>query len=104
MSKALRKPAAASPPQRPPRAPVHLKKEELKRLGDLRTKLTAGRGKDRPDVESTMELIYLRILGRVKNRGPVEAELKQLKSLLDQAAAKMTEIMDATEGSSGPKK
>jgi len=103
MAKAQRKSAAPSAVQ-PPKAPVHLKKEELQRLGELRTKLTAGRGNYRPDVESTLELMYLRILGRVTNRGPVEAGLKQLKSLLDQAAAKMTEIMDATEGSSGPKK
>jgi|ERR1035438_691553 hypothetical protein len=104
MSKTPRKPAAPSSAQRRPRAPVHLKKEELQRLGDLRTKLTAGRENYRPDVESTLELMYLRILGRVKNRGPVAAELKQLKSLLDQTAAKMTEILDATEGPSGTKK
>jgi len=82
---------------RPSRAPVHLKKEELSRVDELRVNIIANRGQHRPDVESTLELMYLRILGRVEDRGAVQKELKQLKSLLDQAAGVMTEIMDKTE-------
>jgi hypothetical protein len=104
LSKPQSKSAKHALPQRATRAPVNLKKEEVQRLGELRTKMIASRAKDRPDVESTLELMYLRILGRVKNRGPAAANLKQLKSLLDQAAAMMVKIMDESEGSSGSKK
>jgi hypothetical protein len=41
--------------------------------------------------------MYLRILGRVGDRGALAKELKELKSLLDQASSLMTEIMDKTE-------
>jgi hypothetical protein len=83
---------------RPPRVPVHLKKEELSRVDELRINIIANRSQSsRPDVESTLELMYLRILGRVEDRGAVQKELKQLKSLLDQAAGVMTEIMDKTD-------
>jgi hypothetical protein len=86
-----------------PRAPVHLKKEELQRVDDLRVNIIGSRGKARPDVQSTVELMYLRILGRVNNRTQLGSELKELKQLLDKAAALMTEIMDKAEQSTGSK-
>lgn len=98
MSRPQRKPTKIAP-GRPPRAPVHLKKDELKRVDDLRINIIANRGKDRPDVESTLELMYLRILGRIEDRDQVQSELKQLKGLLDETATVMTKIMDKAEKS-----
>lgn len=103
MSKAQRKPTKTRPSQKLPRNTAHLKSEEASRLNELRAKLVAARANERPDVDSTLELMYLRILGRVKNRGSVEAELKRLKTLLDQAATTMNKIMDETEGRVGSK-
>lgn len=57
----------------------------------------ASRGQSRPDVQSTLELVYLRILGQVEDRPSLAKELKELKSLLDQAASLTTEIMDKAE-------
>jgi len=78
---------------------VHLKKEELARVEVLKGNIMKKRGLHNLDMESMLELIYLRILGRVKNRGPVESELKELKKLLDQASAKTTEILKKSEHS-----
>ena len=66
-------------PKRPDRHVGSLKKDEVERLDELKRKALATRKNDRPDVDSTMELMYLRMVGRVKNRGPSQAELKQLK-------------------------
>ena len=41
--------------------------------------------------------MYLRVLGMVNDRGPLQKDLQQLKTLLDQAAAKITEILDKVE-------
>jgi hypothetical protein len=103
LSKVQRKPTRTRPSQALPRNTAHLKKEEADRLNALRAKLVAARANDRPDVDSTLELMYLRILGRVRSRAPVEAELKKLKTLLDQAASTMNKILDETEGKSGSK-
>jgi hypothetical protein len=78
---------------------VHLKKEELQRVEVLKGNIMKKRGIHNLDMESLLELIYLRILGRVKTKGPVENELKELKKLLDQAAAKTTEILKKSERS-----
>jgi hypothetical protein len=82
---------------------VHLKKEELQRVEVLKGNIMKKRGINNLDMESLLELIYLRILGRVKNRGPVESDLKELKKLLDQAAAKTTEILKKAERSDASK-
>ncbi len=103
MSKVQRKPTRTRPAQKLPRSTTYLKNEEANRLNGLRAKLVAARGNDRPDVDSTLELMYLRILGRVKNRDAVEPELNKLKTLLDQAATTMNKIMDETEGRAGSK-
>ena len=97
MSKPQRRETKITVGGRPPRKPSHLKKEELQRVDELRVKVMAGRGQSRPDVQSTLELIYLRILGRVEDRAALAKELKQLKSLIDQASSLTTEIMDKTE-------
>lgn len=97
MSKPQRGRTKISVGGRPPRTPSHLKKEELKRVDELRINVMAGSGKSRPDVQSTLELMYLRILGRVEDRGALAKELKELKSLLDQTGSLMTEIMDKAE-------
>lgn len=103
MSKPQRGRAKISAAGRPTRAPSHLNKDELKRVDELRVNIVASRGQSRPDVESTLELIYLRILGGVQDRGALAKELKELKSLLDQAGSLTTEIMDKAD-KSGQKK
>lgn len=52
-------------------------------------------------MQSTVELMYLRILGRVKDRKPVQADLSKLESLLNQAAATMTRILDEADRQAG---
>ena len=106
MAKAARKPvhhAAASTPthdsrvgasQRPV---VHLKKEELQRVDELRVSIATGSAQNKPDVQSTFELMYLSVLGRVKNRGPLEEDLKELKKMLDQTAAKMNALIEKSD-------
>jgi hypothetical protein len=79
------------------RLAVHLKKEEVQRVDDLRINIAQSKNQNRPDVQSTLELMYLRILGRVKNRGPLEKDLAELKKMLDQVGVKMTEILDKSE-------
>ncbi len=103
MPKVERKPTKAQLSKRPDRHAGSLKKEEVERLNELKAKALATRKNDRPDVDSTIELMYLRILGRVKSRGPVEEELKQLKSTLDKAADLMNKIMDESEKQGRPK-
>ena len=97
MSKVHRKPTKPLATQRIDRHPGHLKKPEVDKLNLLRGKLVAARGQDRPDVQSTVELMYPRILSRVKDRQGMQADLKQLESLLNQAATKMTKIMDEAD-------
>jgi hypothetical protein len=106
LAKAARKPTLHSPASAPthhspvsvsPRPPVHLKKEELQRVDELRVNIATGSAQNKPDVQSTFELMYLRVLGRVKNRGPLEADLKELKKMLDQTAAKMNEIIEKSD-------
>lgn len=76
-----------------PRVSPHLKKEELKRVDDLRVNIMTNRGQKTPDVQSTLELMYLRVLGQVKNRTAVDSELKALKKTLDQAATQISKIL-----------
>jgi hypothetical protein len=97
LPRVVRKPTNSQLSKRPDRHVGSLKKDEVERLDELKTKALAARSNERPDVDSTIELMYLRILGRVKNRGPVEAELKQLKGALDKAASLMNKIMDEAE-------
>jgi hypothetical protein len=52
---------------------VHLKKEELQRVEVLKGNIMKKRGINNLDMESLLELIYLRILGRVKTRGQSRA-------------------------------
>jgi hypothetical protein len=95
--------SAQTPVVGAPRAVVHLKKEELQRVEVLKGNIMKRKGINNLDLESLLELIYLRILGRVKTRGPVESELKELKKMLDQAAAKTTEILKKSERSEASK-
>jgi hypothetical protein len=97
LSRVQRKPTKSQISKRPDRHAGSLKKDEVERLNELKAKALATRKNDRPDVDSTIELMYLRILGRVKDRGPVEAELKQLKVALNQATSLMNKIMDEAE-------
>jgi hypothetical protein len=90
-------PTHGSPAGASPRPAVHLKKEELQRVDELRVNIATGSAQYKPDVRSTFELMYLRILGRVKNRGPLEEELKELKKMLDHAAAKMNELIEKAD-------
>jgi hypothetical protein len=100
--KSVRHPTASAPIhasrvgafQRPA---VHLKKEELQRVDELRVRIAAGSAQNKPDVQSTFELMYLRVLGRTKNRGPLEEDLKELKKMLDQTAAKMDEVIEKSD-------
>ena len=85
---------------RPPKV-MHLKEAEIERLTELRVNIAQSKTQKRPDVESTLELMYLRILCRVKNRGPMEKDLKELKRMLDKAGAKMAEILDKSEKAAG---
>jgi hypothetical protein len=48
--------------------------------------------------------MYLRVLGRVKNRTAMDSDLKALKKTLDQAAAQITEILENSDGSASPSK
>ena len=106
MAKAARKPihhSAASVPTHDSRVSVstrpavHLKKEELQRVDELRVRIAAGSAQNKPDVQSTFELMYLRVLSRTKNRGPLEEDLKELKKMLDQTAAKMNEVIEKSD-------
>lgn len=97
MPKVEKRPTKSQMPKRPDRHVGSLKKDEVERLNELKRKALATRKNDRPDVDSTMELMYLRMVGRVKNRGPVQAELKQLKGELEKAATLMNKIMDEAE-------
>jgi hypothetical protein len=85
------------------RATVHLKKEELQRVDELRVNIAARKGQSAPDVQSTLELVYLRVLGRVKNRAAMESELKALQKTLNQAASQITEILKKADELAGPK-
>jgi hypothetical protein len=82
------------------RAPIHLKKEELQKVDELRVNIASRKGQHTPDVQSTLDLMYLRVLGQVKNRTAMETELKALKKTLDQAATQISEILGKTAGSS----
>jgi len=106
MAKAARKPTRhstataltrGSPVGTSPRPAVHLKKEELQKVDELRVNIAAGSAQHKPDVQSTLELMYLRVLGRIKNRGPLEEDLKELKKMLDQTAAKMNEVIEKAD-------
>jgi hypothetical protein len=97
LSKSGRKGASHRKPAAPSGTAVKLKKEELQRIDTLRLNIAKNKGQPRPDVQSTLELMYLRVLGMVNDRGPLQKDLQQLKTLLDQAAAKITEILDKVE-------
>jgi hypothetical protein len=90
-------PTRGSPVGTSPRPVVHLKKEELHKVDELRVKIAAGSAQHNPDVQSTFDLMYLRVLGRIKNRGPLEKDLEELKKMLDQTAAKMSEVIDKAD-------
>jgi hypothetical protein len=103
MAKVQRKPTPQTVPAvRVSKASPHLKKEELKRVDDLRVNIVGSKGKS-PDVESTLELMYLRVLGQVGNRTASESELKALKKTLDLAATQITSILKKAGGSSKSK-
>jgi hypothetical protein len=106
LAKAARKPTHHSPAAAPGRSSpagtsqrpaVHLKKEELQKVDALRVNIAAGSAQHKPDVQSTFELMYLRVLSRIKNRGPLEEDLKELKKMLDHAAAKMDEVIEKAD-------
>jgi len=97
LTKAARRTAHQPPASAPSRPTVYLKKEELQKVDELRVNIAAGSAQNKPDVQSTFDLMYLRVLGRIKNRGPLEEDLKQLKKMLDQAAAKMNEVIAKSE-------
>ena len=80
-----------------PRPVAHLKKEELQKVDELRVSIAAGSAQNKPDVQSTFDLMYLRVLSRVKNRGPLEEDLKELKKMLDQTAAKMNQVIEKAD-------
>ncbi len=104
MAKAPSKSAKTHPASAAPRGTVHLKQEELRRVDELRVNIVKkSKTQAKPDIESTLELMYLRVLSRVKNRGSMEKELKDLKSLLDKAGAKMTEILDKADSPTASK-
>jgi hypothetical protein len=92
------------PAENVPRPASHLKKEELDRVDELRINMVKSKGQTGPDVQSTLELMYLRVLGRVKNRTAMDSDLKALKKTLDQAAAQITEILENSDGSASPSK
>lgn len=87
-----------------PHPATHLKKEELDRVDELRINMVKSKGQTGPDVESTLELMYLRVLGTVKNRTAHESDLKALKKTLDQATAQITAILENADGSASPSK
>jgi len=79
---------------------VHLKEEELRRVDELRVNIVKkNKTQAKPDIESTLELMYLRVLSQVKNRGSMAKDLKDLKTLLDQTGAKITEILQKADPS-----
>ena len=78
----------------PSRQSLHLRQEEHQRVQTLKASIMKKRGVNNFDVPAVLELVYLRVLGRVESRAPVEKELKELKSLLDQAGAKTTQILE----------
>ncbi len=103
MARVQRKPTQQPvPAAKVSRGSPHLKKEELKRVDDLRVNIVGSKGKS-PDVESTLELMYLRVLGQVGNRTASGSELKALKKTLDLAATQITAILKKEGGSSKSK-
>ena len=104
MAKAPHRSAQAPRAGAAPRAAVHLKEEELRRVDELRVNIVKrGKTQAKPDIESTLELMYLRVLSQVKNRASMEKDLKALKTLLDETGAKMTEILEKANQSAGSK-
>ena len=58
----------------------------------------ASRGKSRPDVQSTLELMYLRILGRVKDRPSLAKGTEGTEeSPRPSSQPRSTKIMDKAE-------
>jgi hypothetical protein len=50
------------------------------------------------DVKGTFELIYLSFIPLLEHRGPVEDDLKELKTMLSSCADRMTEIIEKSKG------
>jgi hypothetical protein len=95
-----KEPKKSSHPRAPRSAPashVHLTKDELQRVGSVTSNIRNSQTQKTVDVHSTFELMYLRVLSRIHNRGPLEKDLKELKTLLDKSAEKMTEILAKAE-------
>lgn len=79
-------------------SPKNLSKKEVAQIGDVWKRIRKGRIERRPDARDTFNLIYLGFLGNIKNRKLVERDLKELKRMLDESAAKMMEILAKSEG------
>ncbi|MGA2664233.1 MAG: hypothetical protein ABSF83_04750 [Nitrososphaerales archaeon] len=93
---------AARHPGRVVKRPVqeggaYLTEAERSRMKDLWVSAKKVKSEKRRDAQPTIELMYLGLLGRVKNRDAVEKELKELKKMLDASAALMIEILEKSE-------
>ncbi len=75
----------------------HLTKVEKQRMTDMWLAARKVKAEKRRDAQPTFELLYLGLLGRVKNREAVQEELKELKKLLDRSSALMLEILEKSE-------
>ena len=97
MARGDQKPAKPkTQPRTPLKAPVvatHLTKDELLRVDLLRNNIKKTQPQKTVDVQSTFELMYLRVLSRIHKRASMEKDLKELKTLLDKSAAKVDEIL-----------
>ena len=81
---------------------MHLTKDELQRVDVVTSNIKNSQTQKTVDVHSTFELMYLRVLSRVHNRGTMEKDLKELKTLLDKSAEKMAEILAKAEPRAQP--
>jgi len=76
----------------------HFKKEELNSVAALWEKEKQVRTDRNPDKHAFFDLLYLGFVGHIENRGRVEKELKELKTMLDKTADMMMAIVEKSEG------